>query len=383
MHYLSLYAYHLTYFLVIGASSFLSKLYGELGMSNSQIGVLSSLPTVFSLILVPMLGAMSDRVSKKRYILSVMLLLMALSCVIGSFSSGFWGLFIAASLFTVFSNAPRSVAASISLEYTRQIGKEYGPIRLFGTVGYQLGALLVGALLTYSLKNLYPLLAVSSVVAVGSTLMMPDVRGHQHSKRKVPFSRLFADGHLRWLYGFILLSTVSYQFHVSFFNKYLGDLGMSNSVVSWITVLGVMAELPFLFFGDKIAKKTNIWNWLMIGGVICGLRWIGQAFTTNTVLLILLQLPGVVILACYDFFPAIYLNRKVSGEQLGAAQSLLTLTTFGASRVIGGMLGGWICEYVSIPTMFFVHGVLLLLGCALLWKPTRQLIKEETVLNLT
>ena len=383
MHYFSLYAYHLTYFLVIGASSFLPKLYGELGMSNSQIGVLSSLPTIFSLILVPMLGSMSDRVSKKRYILTIMLLLMGLSCVIGGFSTGFWGLFLSASLFTVFSNAPRSVAASISLEYTRQIGREYGPIRLFGTVGYQLGALLVGAVLTYSLRNLYPLLAVSSVVAIGSTLMMPDVRGHQHSKKKVPLTRLFGDKHLRWLYGFILLSTVSYQFHVSFFNKYLGDLGMSNSVVSWITVLGVTAELPFLFFGDKIAKKTNIWNWLMIGGVICGLRWIGQAFTTNTVLLILLQLPGVVILACYDFFPAIYLNRKVSGEQLGAAQSLLTLTTFGASRVIGGMLGGWICEFVSIPTMFFVNGVLLLLGCALLWKPTRRLIKEETVLNLT
>lgn len=383
MHYFSLYAYHLTYFLVIGASSFLPKLYGELGMSNSQIGVLSSLPTIFSLILVPMLGSMSDRVSKKRYILTIMLLLMGLSCVIGSFSAGFWGLFLSASLFTVFSNAPRSVAASISLEYTRQIGKEYGPIRLFGTVGYQLGALLVGAVLTYSLKNLYPLLAVSSVVAIASTLMMPNVRGHQHSKKKVPLTRLFGDRHLRWLYGFILLSTISYQFHVSFFNKYLGDLGMSNSVVSWITVLGVMAELPFLFFGDKIAKKTNIWNWLMIGGVICGLRWIGQAFTTNTVLLILLQLPGVVILACYDFFPAIYLNRKVSGEQLGAAQSLLTLTTFGASRVIGGMLGGWICEFVSIPNMFLINGVLLLLGCALLWKPTRRLIKEETVLNLT
>lgn len=383
MHYFSLYIHHLIYFLGLGASTFLPKLYGEMGLSNSQIGVLSSIPTVFALVLMPMFGTMSDRVSQKRYLLLALLLLLAASNVLAYYSEGFLLLFVATALYTIFSNAVRPITAAISLEYTRQIGKQYGPIRLFGSVGYQLGALLVGMVMSHSLRNLYPLMAVTTVLTAATVLIMPDVKGHQHNRQKVPFTRIFADGHLRWLYLLILLCGVGYQFHSSFFTKYLGDLGMSNSVISWITVLGVMAELPFFFFGDRIARLTNIWNWMLIGMLMCGLRWIGQAYATDALPIILLQIPGVAIIACLDFFPSIYLSRKVSDEQLGTAQSLLTLTTFGAARVIGGLIGGKVCEYVSIPTVFLANGVLLLAVCALLWRPTRRLIQKETVLKLT
>ena len=383
MHYFSLYLHHLVYFIMLGASSFLPKLYGEMGLSNGQIGVLSSLPTLFALVLMPMFGTMSDRVPLKRYLLFALLLLLAGSCALAYYSEGFLLLFAATTLYTIFSNAARPVTAAISLEYTHKIGKQYGPVRLFGSIGYQIGALLVGYIMSRSLKSLYPMMAVTTLLAAGTVLIMPDVKGHQHKRTKVPFTRIFADRHLCWLYVLILLCGIGYQFHASFFTKYLGDLGMSNSVISWITVLGVMAELPFFFFGDKIARMTNIWNWMMIGMLLCALRWIGQAYATSPLLIIILQLPGVAITACLDFFPSIYLSRRVSDEQLGTAQSLLTLTTFGAARVIGSLIGGKVCEYVSISTVFLANGVFLLAVCALLWLPTRRLIRKDTVPKLT
>jgi len=383
MHYFSLYLHHLVYFLMLGASTFLPKLYGEMGLTNGQIGVLSSIPTLFALVLMPMFGIMSDRVSQKRHLLFILMLLLAGSSALAFYSEGFLLLFVATTLYTIFSNAVRPVTAAISLEYTRKIGKQYGPIRLFGSIGYQLGALLVGAVMSYSLKNLYPLMAVITLAAAATVLIMPDVKGHQHKRQKVPFTRIFADRHLCWLYLLILLCGIGYQFHASFFTKYLGDLGMSNSIISWITVLGVMAELPFFFFGDKIARQTNIWNWMLLGMLLCGLRWVGQAYATAPLPIILLQIPGVAITACLDFFPSIYLSRKVSDEQLGTAQSLLTLTTFGAARVIGSLIGGKVCEYVSIPTVFLANGIFLLAVCVLLWRPTRRLIQKENVLKLT
>jgi len=383
MHYASLYLYHFVYFIATGASTFIPKYYGEIGMSNSQIGMLSSIPTLFALLFMPLLGTLSDRVSKKRYLLAATLLIMAAFYLMVPAEPSFATLLVIVSGYTLFSTSMMPIATTISLEYSRQIGREYGPIRLMGTVGYQAGALLVGLLLTVSLRNLFPLMGVISLLTFGITFMMPNVEGHQHSKEKVPMSALLKDRHLRWMYFIIFFCTISSQFYMAFFSKHLGDLGMSNSTVSWITLISVAAELPFLYFGDRIARKTNIWNWLLIAMVANGVRWLGLAFSRSALPIFLCQIPGVTVLACFEFFPALYLNRRVGEKQLGAAQSLLSLVSFGAARIVGSLIGGKICEYTGIPAMFAFLGVMLLAGSVFLWRPTRRLIQDETVLRLS
>lgn len=383
MRYASLYVYYFVYFIMTGASTFVPKYYGEIGMSNAQIGVLTSVPTLVALAFTPVLGMLTDRVSKKRYLLSAMLIFMAAMCFLVPYSTGFLTLLAAVSGYTVISTSANPLANTIALEYTREIGKPYGPIRLLGTVGYQFGALLVGIVLSKSLNSLYPLMGVAVLLACAITFMMPNVEGHQHSRQKVPLTRLFADRHVRMLYLIIFCATISTQFYISFYTKHLGDLGMSNVATSWITLLSVMLELPFLYFGDRIARRTNIWNWLLIGMAANGIRWLGLAFSKTALPNILFQLPGVTVLACFEFFPALYLNRRVPPELSGSAQNMLSLVTFGAAKILGSLIGGQICEYTGIPTMFAAFGVLMLIGCALFWKPTRRLIRDDSITQMT
>ena len=379
MRYYSLYAFYFIYFIMNGASAFIPKYYGEIGLSDGQIGLLSSVPTLAALVFMPALGALSDRVPRKRYLLSVLLLVMALACFSVVFCSNFLMLLVAVSAYMTFYVSASPVSTTISLEYCAQINRPYGPIRLMGTLGYQAGALLVGILLSKSLGNLYPLMGAAVLAACAITFLMPNIEGHQHHRKKVPLRRLFADSHIRWLCLMILFASVTSQFYNAFFAKHLGDLGMSNAVVSWITLLSVLPELPFLFFGDRIAQRTSIWNWLLVGFAVNGVRWLGLAFSTSVAPIIAFQLLGVTVLGCFEFMPAFYLNRRVPAELAGSAQSMLSLTVFGAGKVLGGLLGGLICECTSIPTGFAINGVLLLAGCAAFWKTTRRLIREETV----
>lgn len=382
MRYISLYAFYFVYFIATGISTFVPKFYGEIGMSDGQIGILTSVPTLVALALTPLIGTLTDRVSRKRYLLSVLLVLMACTCLAVGRSTGFLTLLIAVSGYTICTTTVSPLATTISLEYTRQIHRDFGPIRLAGTVGYQAGALLVGVLLSQSLKSLYPLMGVVALLACGVTFLMPNIEGHQHHQEKVPLTRLFADRHVCCLYLIIFFAGIATQFHSSFFSKHLGDLGMSNATVSLITLFSVMLELPFLFFGDRIARKTNIWNWLLIGIACNGVRWLGLSFCKSALPIILFQLPGVTVLACFEFFPALYLARRVSPEQIGTAQSLLTLTTFGAAKIVGSLIGGQICEYTGIPALFAFNGAMLMAGALILWRPTRRLIQNETVLKL-
>lgn len=379
MRYLSLYAFYFVYFITLGMSTFIPKYYGEIGMTNGQIGILGSIPTVVALIISPLLGTLTDRVARKRDLLAALIVLMAVSYFVVPYSTGFLTLLAAVSIYTLASNNTLPLMNSIAIEYTSQIGKPYGPIRLSGTVGYQLGALLVGFVLSGSLKSLFPMMSAVLLIACFGTLAMPNVKGHQHRQARVPLTRLFADPHLRLLYLMVFFSTVSTQFYMAFYTKHLGDLGMSNAITSLITILSVALELPFLYFGDRIYRKTSIWNWLLIGMLANGIRWLGLAVSKSALLNIVFQIPCVTVLACFEFFPALYLNERVSSELSGGAQSMLSLVSFGAAKIVGALIGGQICQFTGIPTLFAFFGIWMLAGCALFWRPTRRLSNPKTI----
>lgn len=377
MRYISLFVFYFVYFISTGMSTFIPKYYGEIGMTNGQIGLLTSIPTLVALAITPLLGTLTDRIPKKRYLLSLLMLALAGACFLVPYSTGFVALLAIMSVYTVVGNNVLPVMSTISIEYTSQIGKPYGPIRLMGTIGYQIGALLIGVILSTSLKSLYPMMGVSVLLACATTFLLPDVKGHQHKQEKVPLTKLFADKHLRMMYIMIFFATISTQFYQAFYTKHLGDLGMNNQVTSIITLLAVILELPFLYFGDRLYKKTNIWNWLLIGMLFNGVRWLGLAFSKTAAVNILFQLPGVTVLACFEFFPALYLNKRVSPELAGGAQSMLSLVSFGAAKVVGSLIGGQICQYTGIPALFAFFGVWMLVGIAIFWLPTRKLARSE------
>jgi len=378
MRYISLFVFYFVYFIATGMSTFIPKYYGEIGMTNAQVGLLSSIPTLFALAITPILGMITDRIAKKRYLLTALLLALSGASLLVSYSAGFIALLAAVSLYTILANNVLPVMNTIAIEHTSQIGKSFGPIRLMGTIGYQIGALLIGVILSASLKSLYPMMSATILIACGITFLLPDVKGHQHKKKKVPLTKLFADKHLRLLYIMILYVGISTQFYQAFYTKHLGDIGMSNRATSIITLLAVILELPFLYYGDKLFKKTSIWNWILIGMLCNGIRWLGLGVSRTAGMNILFQLPGVTVLGCFDFFPALYLNKRVSPELSGGAQSMLSLVSFGVAKVIGSFVGGQFCQYLSIPTMFLFFGVWMLAGIAIFWIPTRRLARLDS-----
>ena len=375
--YRALYVYFFISYIARSFPALAPKLYAEKGMAEGLIGVMTSVPSLVAMAFMPLLGSLADRAPRKRTVLLFEHLLMAAACFLFGAMRTFPGMLAAATLCVIFSNASMPNAVSIALEHCGQVRKPYGPVRMIGTVGYQAGMLLSAVLLARNLDGLYPCMGAAALLAGAAACLMPAVKGHQHGRQNVRLTQLFSDSHLRWLYGIILFGTVSTQFYSSFFAKYLGDMGMSNSRISIITFLSVLLEVPFLWFGDRIKRLTNVWNWLLIGLLLNGVRWLGLALFRQTLPIVLIQTLAVTTLALFEFIPAFYLRSRVRPELLGRAQSMLTFISFGAGNVIGGMLGGLVAEKTGIAPVFAFNGAMLLLGAAALYRPTRRLIRED------
>ena len=362
----SLYLFFGVYFISVGMTGMAPKFYGEIGLSDAQIGAITTVMTVAGLLLQPVWGTLADRAAHKKTVLAAALAVAgAISFLVLPVSGNYGLLLLTLTVFNIFLLPAMPVGNAIGIEYTSTHGKSFGPIRMMGTIGYQVGILGVGLLLAESLRGLYPAIGVILLLASGLALLLPAVRGHQGKKQnRVPISVLFRNRDIVLLLSVTFLAHIGHQFCLSFFTKHLGDLGMGNSLTGLITMLSVSLEIPFLMVGDRLMRKMSIWRWQLLGLLIGSVRFALLSFVRTPVLLVFAQSLAIAHMACFEFFPMLYLGGSVKAELQVTGQSMLQMVSFGLARIVGAMVGGLIANARGIPFVFGIIAALTLCAAA-------------------
>ena len=369
----SLYLFFFALFIGNGYTMYASRYLGEMGLTNTQIGLTTAVPAFVAIFAQPVWGVLADRSAKKRTTVVVGMGLAALFALGAHLSGGrFLPLLAALTLVYTMTLPASPVSNAIAMEYTKETGADYGPIRLCGTLGYQLSILIAGFLFGQSLSGFYAIYALILLACAVCAALMPPSRGHQHGGKKVPLTVLLKDRRLMLMLALVFLAQVVAQFFNAFFTKYLGDLGVSNSVTGVITTLTVVMEIPFLFFGDRFYRRMSIFKWMWLGLLINGLRFTALSFAKAPVLILLTQLPSVALFACFEFFPVIYLGETMSRELSSSAQSVLQMTSFGLARIVGASVGGAMAEVMGIGMVFRLGGCMLLAAAVCSYVPLCQ-----------
>ncbi len=374
----TLYLYYALCFIATGMTTYAPKYYGEIGLFDGQIGMISAVAALIALAAQPVWGVLADRARFKRSVLAAGLLLSGLMCfIVPSAAASFPPLLAVLTLYSTFFLPAMPVANAISIEYTSATGHRFGPVRMMGTIGYQAGILATGFLLARSLKGLYPAIGVMLLLAAASALLLPPVRGYQRSREKLSFAPLFEDRKLLALFAFAFVGHIAHQFNLVFFSKHLGDLGLDNVVTGLINTLSVALEIPFLMFGDRIMKRFSIWTWLLIGMAAGAVRFMLLFFLRAPAWIVMAQMLSIAHFSCFEFFPFIYLGRVARREWQASAQSLYQMTTFGFARIVASLLGGAVADVTGIPVVYALCGTLMAAAAMAFFVPLRRLARSE------
>lgn len=374
LSYIPMYAFYILFFIYLGTSSFQSRYLSEIGMTDSQIGLISSLPAIAGLLAQPIWGTLSDRVKYKRTILIVGSGMAGLSMFITGFLSDFLPVLIGMTMITVSLIAITPTANSIALEHNPTM---LGPLRMTGTMGYQIGAVALGFILTTSLHGLLQIMGLILFLCSVIAWFQPPVKGHQYGREKVSYIAVFQNKKILFLLITLLICTTTTQYYNTFFVKMLGDLGFDNSTTGIITFVSIFFEIPFLYFSHKIYKKATLWTWLLIGMAINAVRFTCLGFVESLPLILLVNIPTVSIMGCFEFFPALYLNDAVDEKLKGSAQSALNLAFAGGAKLLGALFGGFLGETYGLQTGFICCGCILAITFFAFFIPCRCLAKTE------
>lgn len=392
--------FYFVHFIYLGCSVLGSKYFAEIGLSESQIGILTSGPSIISMCFMPLWGAIFDRTRVKKYILATVCVVAGLllfgvdgltdftkvDSVTGRLMADATKFLPLLALLVVFAILNQPIvpnSSAIAIEHAQSVGRTFGPIRMMGTVGYQLGVLLVGIICTTSLRHLFTYQAIAMIAAGVWALTLPNVKGHQHGGKKItPFAAL-KDKRICVLIVMIFVASWSTMFYQALFGAFLDSMGVSNRISSIITWLSVVLEIPMLFFSTKLLHFKGVWGWMRIGYLVNGLRWVGffvAARMGSWPILLLAQIPAVTAAACLEFFPQLYVGEIIAPELSSSAQSLISITIFGLGRIIGGLLGGFISQAIGLDTMYLTLGIILLAATTVVWPICGKMARADAAL---
>lgn len=347
--------FYFFYFSVIGVYIiFLPKVLAMSGYSASEIGIIFAASPLVRFI-VPFAFIKGLKINRETF--NIALLIMCLSAIAFYFSlDSFYKLLI--------SNISLGVGLSLVLPYVelialQHLGKErYGKIRLFGSIGFILIALVLVKFLSSANIAFTYLLTLALITAVFAYIIAKKADMLLDKSEDIQNDiDLLKDWKL-WV-GLILMQ-ISFGSFYNFFTIYVTDHGISLDTTIYLWSFGVVAEIVMLYLQAPLLR-TNLLLIVQATTLLTALRWLLLfLFPDNTVMLFISQSIHAFSFALFHSATISFLFHLYRHKSL--AQQLFSGTAYGFGAFAGAITAGYIYEF--FPTYLFLSSFFIALAAA-------------------
>lgn len=345
---------------------YLVLFYQGLSFSGAQIGFLTGIPPLVTLVAAPFWTGLADSKRWHKWIMGLGILVAVIVIFLLQSVSGFLFVFALIIVFNTFISPVASLADSATMNMLGEERAMYGRIRLGGTIGWGVFAPIAGVLIqrygiyagfwSFSVLMLANLL-ISQRFVHGShepaDSNQGGIRALVTSRRWINF--LF----LAFLGGIGSFSVAAYLF------PYMAELGASESTMGIASSIATLTEVVVFFLGNRLVKKFGSYNLLMLALVMSGLRSVLYSLISTPSMVLVLQVFGGTIFPALWLAGVSYADQNAPLHLKSSAQGLFGAMTFGVGAAAAGFLGGLLLETIGGRGMFLLLGIVVLVGLAM------------------
>jgi PPP family 3-phenylpropionic acid transporter len=332
------------------------------GIDAATITVLMSIGPFAALFGLPVFGWVGDHARTKNNVLKFGILAGTLAMLLYRLSTRVSFVFFVTALFYFVKLPQHSLEDTIALEYYEN-DRNYGYIRLAGTVGYALASVLIGASASTRIDSIFLLFVLFGGLNLIAVCFVPPVAGHGQSRKKLSFSIL---GTQRELALYIALGTIM-QLPVgvyvsSFPIYYTASLGGTSKMLGWLLLVAAFAEIPFLFSQGQILARIGTKKALLFAAAASSIRWLLTSFVVNPYAQMAVQgLQGISFIVMHCAVVS-YINENVPDELKASGQAIYALFTVNLARILGNIAGSFIIRAWSIRAAFLCFSALTMIS---------------------
>jgi PPP family 3-phenylpropionic acid transporter len=370
----SIAAFYATYFAVLGlVLPFLGPYLQENRLSAVAVGLITAAFSMARLLYTPFISMLVDRGHIFRGLLTIHLLLAVLAAA--ALATGLTPLMIAVA-FLLIGLGYGTVLPVVEAAVLEQVsGSTYGRLRLFGSVGFIVTAVLAGQLLSHESLHLFPLLLAAILILLAVCCWPFERSAHPAS------TGADADRRIDWqvwaLLVVLTLHQVAHGPYYAFFSIHLEESGYSHSSIAFMWSLGVIVETAAFAGGGLLQGRLGLRRMLRLALLLTPLRWLLLAAPLSLPLLVLVQSGHAVTFAMAHLAGVQLVQRLVRPGSRRLAQSLYSGLSFGLGMVVGTASAGLCYSRCGGSTSFALAGLLSVL-VLLLWLPLHRHLGNAT-----
>ena len=360
------YMKYLFLFIGLGAYNTFLPVYLEntLGFTSSQVGVIVSIPSILGIIFVPIWGLLSDLMNKQKLILWINVLVSLLCAGIYTITKSFLAVFIVAIFLEMFRNSILPLTDTITTAYCEKANKNYGNIRVIGSLFFAVASFLCGQLIKATNNDLmfFYVFIVSMIGCLIITPTLPTLESNTKPEKvnlKQDLPLLFKNkAYLLILLCGICVNSLT-EAMASYQGIHLINLGAGSDLVGLLTVFMVLPELFFMVKTKSLLEKYGMVKMISFASIALILRWVVYLFTSNPLIfMIATSMHGVaisiIIICSFDFI------GKVVDKKLYTTSMTVYSFTIGISYSLMKLLYGGLIDMFGIKSIFiFSIGVSL------------------------
>jgi len=353
--------FYFAYFALVGVYvMFMPNALVGLGYSNFEVGIIYT-AAPFMRFLLPFIFKYYVNLTHKVYLFALLLTFLSASLFMLTANSFYWHFF--ANL--LFGGAMGIILPFVETISLQQLSKAmYGKIRLAGSVGFILIALLLGEIKSSPMETIYYLSFMGFLSFIfGYFVLQYDT--HKDSNDNVSDK----DFSLQKYWAFwvsIFLMQVAFGGFYTFFTIYEEEQGLSSTLISYLWSFGVICEIVMLYFQGVLLQR-NLLTILKAATLITAFRWfLLYLYPASLFLTFIGQSMHAVSFALYHTAAITYVFSLYRQKRL--AQQFFLGISFG----LGGSFGALLAGYIYGEYLFLVEALITISAFGMLVVHTKR-----------
>ncbi|HEX4233292.1 MAG TPA: MFS transporter [Caldimonas sp.] len=356
----------------------------SLGYSTFAIGVLTSLQSATRLFSPYAWGWVADHTGKRERLLTIAST-GSLVASVGYFMpvDYAWIAAVTVVLFVctagVIPISEATLALRVSSGGTLDVGR-YGRVRMWGSVGFITAAATSGYLLESAGVGRFPLLvSILLVLLVVAAWRLPGSSEPAHAPAiEAGALAVLRQPVVAWFFAGVFLTVLAHTSLYAFYSLYLASLGYGKGEIGLLWAIGVVAEVVWFWFQGRWLHRLPMHGWLAVAALASALRFaLIAAFGAWVAVLVVAQCLHALSFAAQHSACIAVITRHFPGRLRGRGQALYAVLGYGASGVIGGVVGGALSTAFGLTSVFWAASVVAL---AAVWCCRRALRSDRAAM---
>ena len=342
------------------------------GLTSVEIGLVTSVPLFIRIATTPLIGIAADRSGSVKGVVLAAAGLALVSGLALSAGKGLWAILMLFSLFQIASLALMPLAEVVAMREVRQLGLDYGRMRLWGSLAFIAANLGGGlALAGYGAHSILALIIAGSFVTLLAGAGLPGGGARQESGSQVSLKAMMVQ---IWRPDLLLIIAASgfiqaaHAVYYAFSAIHWQALGLAETVFGVLWGIGVIAEVVLFAYAGQALKRIGALNMIAIGAAASLVRWGAMASDPSFGVLVALQLLHGLTFGATHLGVVHAIQERVRPDQAASAQSLHSALSSGimmgfAMALAGALyapLGG--LSYLVMVVLAAAGGALVLVA---------------------